>query len=196
MSVACWMSFCPKTATSGWTMLNSFATTVSTPVKWPGRAAPSHRDASDVGTTVTARPAPIDLVRLRREQQVDAARLGQLRIAARGRADSGRNPRSGPNCSGLTKMLMHDDAARSRARSTSARCPSCSAPIVGTSAIRSPRSPRLRQRGAQRLDALYDLHDIRRLEAVLVVGIAARAHLIAEARDRIAHVRRPSPRSA
>jgi hypothetical protein len=45
-------------------------------------------------------------------------------------------------------------------------------------------APRLSERDAERLDALYDLHDdIRRLglEAVIVVGIASRAHLIAEA---------------
>ena len=81
MSVACWMSFWPKIATSGWTMLKSFATTVSTPVKWPGRDAPSHRDASAVGTTDTARPGAIQLIGLRREQEVHAARFRQSRVA-------------------------------------------------------------------------------------------------------------------
>src|SRR2546427_4991521 len=40
-SIACWKSLRPNTATSGSTMWNSLATTVSTPAKCPGRAAPS-----------------------------------------------------------------------------------------------------------------------------------------------------------
>ena len=36
-TASCWKSFSPKIATSGRTMLNSLATTVATPTKWPGR---------------------------------------------------------------------------------------------------------------------------------------------------------------
>ena len=55
MRVACWMSFCPKMATCGCTTLKSLATTVSTPVKWPGRAVPSQRSARESGVTTTIR---------------------------------------------------------------------------------------------------------------------------------------------
>ncbi len=41
MTFSCWKSFWPKTARSGWTRLNSLATTVATPSKCPGRCAPS-----------------------------------------------------------------------------------------------------------------------------------------------------------
>ena len=40
-TASCWKSFSPNTATSGRTAVNSLVTTVVTPSKWPGRAAPS-----------------------------------------------------------------------------------------------------------------------------------------------------------
>ena len=49
-STVCWTSFRPKQATSGSARWKSFATTVSTPAKWPGRAAPSQRSAEGPGT--------------------------------------------------------------------------------------------------------------------------------------------------
>src|SRR5512136_190752 len=42
----------------------------------------------------------------------------------------------GPNCMGLTKMLTTVTSASSRAFLTSARCPSCRYPMVGTKPIR------------------------------------------------------------
>ena len=51
MSTDCCTSFRPKQATSGSARWKSFATTVSTPAKCPGRAAPSHRSAEGPGTT-------------------------------------------------------------------------------------------------------------------------------------------------
>ena len=41
MTMTCWASFCPKYARSAPTSPNRIATTVATPSKWPGRAAPS-----------------------------------------------------------------------------------------------------------------------------------------------------------
>ena len=74
------MSFWPNTATCGCTMLNSLATTVRTPSKWPGRAAPSQRAASAPRTHDDTRRLRIDLRTIGNKQYVDAARLRLRRI--------------------------------------------------------------------------------------------------------------------
>ena len=48
MIASCCASFSPKYARSGWTIPNSFSTTVATPRKCPGRCAP-HRCAPNTG---------------------------------------------------------------------------------------------------------------------------------------------------
>ena len=79
-------------------------------------------------------------------QQVAA---GAPRAAARPpprAADSGRGPRSAPNCAGLTKIVAATWSARRFASSISARCPAWSAPMVGTSAsVPLELGPRPRQ---------------------------------------------------
>ena len=57
-------------------------------------------------------------------------------------AGSGRGLRSGPNCSGFTKIDTTTTSASSRARRTRARWPSCSAPMVGTRATDAPAARR------------------------------------------------------
>src|SRR5438132_4876744 len=52
-SIACWKSLRPNTAMSGSTMWNSFATTVRTPAKCPGRVAPSSGSAMGPGAMRT-----------------------------------------------------------------------------------------------------------------------------------------------
>ena len=47
----CWKSFSPNTATSGWVICNSFSTTVQTPRKCPGRAAPQSTADTSVSST-------------------------------------------------------------------------------------------------------------------------------------------------
>jgi hypothetical protein len=56
MMRSCWASFSPKTATWGRTRLNSLATTVQTPSKWPGREAPQSVRERAVSTTTRWRP--------------------------------------------------------------------------------------------------------------------------------------------
>ena len=58
MTASCWKSFSPNTATSGSTMWNSFATTVLTPSKWPGRNSPSRMRDSAGTSTREARSEP------------------------------------------------------------------------------------------------------------------------------------------
>ena len=50
---SCWRSLRPNTATSGRTRCSRSSTTVRTPSKWPGRAAPSQRVASSPAATRT-----------------------------------------------------------------------------------------------------------------------------------------------
>ena len=49
---SCWASFSPNTAASGRVSWSSLSTTVSTPVKNPGRDAPSSRCPAGPGSTV------------------------------------------------------------------------------------------------------------------------------------------------
>ena len=56
MTVSCWKSFSPNTATSGRQAPKSFVTTVVTPRKWPGRIAPSMTSASAPGSTWVSKP--------------------------------------------------------------------------------------------------------------------------------------------
>ena len=53
---SCWKSFSPNTATCGLTALNSFATTVVTPRKWPGREPPHRPCVTPVTVTSVWKP--------------------------------------------------------------------------------------------------------------------------------------------
>ncbi len=81
----------------------------------------------------------IDFRDRRREQEIDAGRRADgARSAASSRGYLAKSS-CGPNCAGLTNRLTTVRLARRRARATSAMCPSCSAPMVGTRATVSPR---------------------------------------------------------
>ena len=113
------------------------ATTVSTPAKWPGRAAPSHRSAVGPGTMRISEPVGYITASLGHEEGVHAALLREAAVARQVARVAGQ-VLVGPNWSGLTKMLMTTASARRRASSTRARWPSWRYPIVGTSAMRRP----------------------------------------------------------
>ena len=68
-----------STRPAGRTMLNSFRQTVATPRKWPGRASPSAPACST--STQVAYPSGYISSTDRREQDVDARCLRQLRVA-------------------------------------------------------------------------------------------------------------------
>ena len=63
-----------------------------------------------------------------------------------------------PNWSGFTKMLTATTSHSARARSSSDVCPSCSAPMVGTSPTTRPGGAGPVQHGATGGDGLDDLH--------------------------------------
>ena len=77
ITASCWKSFSPNTATSGRTAPNSLVTTVVTPRKWPGRAAPSITSASAPGSTWVSKPVRVHRARRRRVDGVDARRRRQ-----------------------------------------------------------------------------------------------------------------------
>jgi len=72
---SCWKSFSPKNARHRPLSDSSLVTTVATPVKWPGREAPSRRSARGSGSTLVSGSPGVHLLRRRREQQSDANRL-------------------------------------------------------------------------------------------------------------------------
>src|SRR5882672_8459361 len=112
----------------------SLATTVATPSKWPGRAAPS--SVSEIPATLTR------VVALGKYM---TAAVG-LKTAATPACCSHWRSRSGlvgyrsrsslgPNWIGFTKMLTTTLEFSRQARSTRLMWPACSAPIVGTRPI-------------------------------------------------------------
>ena len=54
---SCWKSFSPKKARSAPVWRKSFATTVATPSKWPGRNAPHNPSLTPLTDTVVAKPS-------------------------------------------------------------------------------------------------------------------------------------------
>ena len=156
-------------------MWNSFATTVSTPAKWPGRTAPSSSAPSGPGRRVVAAPAGyMSSTPGAKTSSTPSSR----QVAGRPRAGAGSAARSsfGPNCSGLTKIdtTMTPAPGMRRACRINSRWPSCSAPIVGTSATRLPdvRSARGHRadRGRARVDGELARRCSRRECGAVVTG--------------------------
>ena len=110
---------------------------MATPRKWPGRERPSSSSASGPGSTRRGEAVRVDRSRRPARRRRRRPRRRRWRRRPPRRADSGRSPRPGPNCAGLTKRDMTTVAAERRAARSRARWPSCSAPIVGTSATSS-----------------------------------------------------------
>src|SRR5580692_4128443 len=143
----CAASFCPKKAASGSTMWNSLATTVVTPRKCPGRERPSSLSLKP--STVTQVTAPAGYI-----SSTDGANSNSTLSpcsSSRSRSnDLGYFARSSlaPNCVGLTKMEAATRSEDERAARTSERCPSWSAPIVGTNPRRFP-APRMARDSAR-----------------------------------------------
>ena len=92
------------------------------------------------------------------------------RILGLASADSARGPRRSPNCVGLTKIVATTVSARRFASSTSARCPACSAPIVGTSAT-CPFDA-VRERARQFFTVTNDLHGSRASDNLAWGGVS------------------------
>ena len=106
ITASCCASLRPKNAAHGPTIANSFVTTVVTPSKCVGRAAP-HRSVGEAGD-VHGRERRAARVHLGDRSARTRSRRPRPRTARgrrRGRAGSGRGPRSAPNCSGFTKIV-------------------------------------------------------------------------------------------
>ena len=138
---SCWKSFCPKYATSGRTIAKSLVTTVATPAKCPGRAAPSSRAATGPGWTRVASPGGYISSAPGAKAAVTPSRAQRARSAGSSRGYAARSS-PGPNCVGLTKMETTLAALSRTARSTSEAWPPCSAPMVGTRPIPVPAPAR------------------------------------------------------
>ena len=101
-TASCCASFRPKYARHGPTIENSFATTVVTPSKWPGRLAPHRRSVRPATCTVVRGALGVHLVH--RSARTGGRRLRPRRRPhrPRRRADTPRSS-SGPNWVGFTK---------------------------------------------------------------------------------------------
>ena len=117
ITTACCASFWPKKATSGSTVLKSFATTVVTPseVLGPARAGSPRGPRSDRSTGPGREAVGIDVARGRARRR--GRRPPPRRARGRGPRRAGSASRSSPgrNCAGLTKRLMTTTSHSSRA---------------------------------------------------------------------------------
>jgi hypothetical protein len=105
-----------------------------------GPTAPSSCAPSGPGSTVVVvAPCGVHVVRSGSEDQLDTLVAADLQVRLQG-ARIAREVSLGPNCRGLTKIDTATTPAPGmrRACRISSRWPSCSAPIVGTSATRLP----------------------------------------------------------
>ena len=121
MTRNCWPSFSPNTAMSGSTMLNSLATTVATPRKWPGRVAP-HRPRDndlldDVDAVIRRVHASVDF----RVKNDVGARLPAQRLVALEIARVCRQVLVRPELGGIDEEADHDDVAVRARQSGSGR---------------------------------------------------------------------------
>ena len=131
---ACCASLRPKYAKCGCTISSSFSTTVVTPRKWPGRDLPSSRSLNPSTCTYVENPGGyISAASGRNSPSIFAASSFAVSASiGRGYLDKSS---FGPNCFGFKNMDAYTGEHSFFALSTSARCPACSAPIVGTNPI-------------------------------------------------------------
>ena len=140
--------FWPKYAVSGRTWPKSFAQTVVTPRKCPGRALPSQFSAGPATTTVVNSPGGYMVATsgIHTAWQPPASSLARSPASSRGYL---ARSSFGPNCNGLTKIEATTPAPDAAAACTSASWPACSEPIVGTSAT-APKRPRSSEQAGPR----------------------------------------------
>ena len=137
ITAICWKSFSPKYARVGRVMAKSLLTICATPLKWPGRIAPSITSATGPrsNTRVSGSGYTSSIEGTKAKSTPHSSSIRQSASSVRGyvRRSSGLL-----NCVGLTKTLTITISFSERARSTSERWPAWSAPIVGTSPMLLP----------------------------------------------------------
>ena len=113
-------------------MLNSLSTTVATPRKWPGRAAPHRHVLQPVDLDVRAEAGRIHRPVSGWKIRVDAFAAADVQVLVE-RSRVAVKSSFGPNCVGLTKIDTTTKPVSARAARIRLAWPSCRAPIVGTS---------------------------------------------------------------
>ena len=161
-------------------------TTVVTPSKCTGRAAP-HRPSVSPATCTVVRGGPCGYISStgRHEQHVDALGLARPRRRRRDRAGTRRGPRSARTAVGFTKSVTTTRSVSARAARMSERWPSWKKPIVGTSPTVCAGAPGLLAALAQLRDRLDDDH---RSTAVQLGVVAGRTSCVRASRERAVRV--------
>src|SRR4029450_4895839 len=118
-------------------MLKSFATTVVTPLKWPGREAPQSGVVSSCTATSVRKPGGyISSTDGAKTASTPASRAWR-RSPSMSRGYVAKSS-CGPNCLGLTKIDITTTSHSRRAACPRLMWPACKYPIVGTRPIRLP----------------------------------------------------------
>src|SRR5882757_1980874 len=117
---------------------------VATPVKCPGREAPSNRSPTSDTVTVVTEPFGYISAASGANKTSTLSASSDLQSASNVRGYFAKSS-PGANCSGFTKMEATTVSHSDRARRTKDRCPSCRAPIVGT----KPSTKRLVRKSRQ-----------------------------------------------
>src|SRR5262245_34713651 len=116
-------------------MLKSFATTVVTPLKWPGREAPQSGAVSSCTATSVRKPGGYISATDGAKTTSTPASRAWPRSPSMSRGYVAKSS-CGPNCLGLTKIDSTTTSHSRRAACTRLRWPACKYPIVGTRPIR------------------------------------------------------------
>src|SRR4030095_3000633 len=118
-------------------MLKSFATTVVTPLKWPGREAPQSGVVSSCTVTSVRKPGGYISSTDGAKTTSTPASRAWLKSPDMSRGYVAKSS-CGPNCLGLTKIDITTTSHSRRAACTRLMWPACKYPIVGTRPIRLP----------------------------------------------------------
>src|SRR5262245_57040418 len=118
-------------------MLKSFATTVVTPLKWPGREAPQSDAVSSCTATSVRKPGGYISSTDGAKTTSTPASRAWCRSPSMSRGYVAKSS-CGPNCLGLTKIDITTISHSRRAACTRLMWPACKYPIVGTRPIRLP----------------------------------------------------------
>src|SRR5437016_7601212 len=118
-------------------MLKSFATTVVTPLKWPGREAPQSGAVNSCTVTSVKKPGGYISSTAGVKTASTPASRAWRRSPSRSRGYVVKSS-CGPNCLGLTKIDSTTTSHSLRAACTRLRWPACKYPIVGTRPMRLP----------------------------------------------------------
>ena len=179
-TATCAASFCPKKARSGSAAINSFATTVATPRKCPGRECAVQPIAQALDLDKRRRTRRIQFLNRRSKDHVQHLQPRPARNRPRNCAGSARNPRWAQIAWGSQRCSRPRRSQAARAARISDACPACSAPIVGTRPIRCapPSFDRRRDRDQHRSSSTVRRISIARASAFPFLQSVAIHHFV------------------